>query len=71
MPNNDQYPRILLLISRQTIDRDQKNHGVVETIIQNCELGEPEVVDGADDANAKRREELFAISGLHAKYPQV
>ena len=70
-PPPTHYPRLLLLISRQTIDREQMNQGVIETVIKGANLGEPEIVDGADEANASRREELFAISGMKAKYPQV
>lgn len=69
-PNNE-YPKLLLLISRQTTDREQKNQDVIQSIINASNLGEVEIIDGADPAMKQQRDDLFKISGITAKYPQM
>jgi hypothetical protein len=70
-PTNE-YPRLLLLISRQTTDREQKhNQELIQAMIKGSNMDEPEVVDGSDAQFKDRRTELFEISGLRAKYPQL
>ncbi|CAJ1962617.1 unnamed protein product [Cylindrotheca closterium] len=65
-------PHLLLLVSKSTIgNREQlANQDLVATMMESQGLA-AEVVDGADPANRERRNELFGISGLRAKYPQL
>lgn len=66
------HPRLLLLISRQTTDREQSNKQyAIQNMLKASNLDEPEIIDGADAENKQRRDDLFAVSGLRAKYPQV
>lgn len=66
------YPRLLLLISRMSTDREQNhNSEVIQAMIKASDMADPEIVDGSDVENKERRSELFGISGLRAKYPQL
>ena len=65
-------PHLLLLVSKSTIgNREQlANQDLVATMMESQGLA-PQILDGADPANRERRNELFGISGLRAKYPQL
>jgi hypothetical protein len=65
-------PHLLLLISKlSTIPEQTRNQDMVLTLIKTNNLDDPEILDGADLMNKDRRNELFGISGLRAKYPQL
>lgn len=70
-PPNSGYPKLILLISRQTTDRENKNQDVIQSIINASNLGDVETIDGADPANKQQRDDLFKISGLSSQYPQM
>eukprot|EP00980_Cylindrotheca_fusiformis_P019294 scaffold6614_cov88-Cylindrotheca_fusiformis.AAC.5 len=65
-------PHVLLLISKTTVgNREQQaNQDLVVTMLASHGI-EPVVLDGADPKNKERRNELFGISGIRAKYPQL
>jgi hypothetical protein len=72
MGRTNEYPRLLLLVSRQTTDREQNhNQELIQAMIKASNMDDPEIVDGSDAHNKDRRAELFEISGLRAKYPQL
>eukprot|EP00980_Cylindrotheca_fusiformis_P023732 scaffold10878_cov131-Cylindrotheca_fusiformis.AAC.1 len=66
-------PRVLLLISKTTVgNREQQaNQDLVLTMLNSHGIHDPVLVDGANPNNKERRNELFGISGIRAKYPQL
>lgn len=65
-------PHLLLLISKLSTNPEQvRNQEMLQTMVQTSDLDNPEILDGADLMNKDRRNQLFAISGLRAKYPQL
>eukprot|EP00526_Cylindrotheca_closterium_P018021 CAMPEP_0113608090 /NCGR_PEP_ID=MMETSP0017_2-20120614/3733_1 /TAXON_ID=2856 /ORGANISM="Cylindrotheca closterium" /LENGTH=299 /DNA_ID=CAMNT_0000516739 /DNA_START=1778 /DNA_END=2674 /DNA_ORIENTATION=- /assembly_acc=CAM_ASM_000147 len=74
MPESEmEPPHLLLLVSKSSIgNREQlANQELTLTMLESQEGLTPQVLDGADPANRERRNELFGISGLRAKYPQL
>ncbi|VEU42713.1 unnamed protein product [Pseudo-nitzschia multistriata] len=65
--------KILMLISTVSGSQEQKTaQDRALTILKGMHISpeQLEQVDGADPANLERRNELFAVSGIRAKYPQ-
>jgi hypothetical protein len=63
--------RLLVLMSGQSLSREQASiRHQMSTILQCHEIPYDEV-DGSDPTKRERRNELFKLSGLHAKYPQL
>jgi short subunit dehydrogenase-like uncharacterized protein len=63
-------PSIVVLISRQSIDRAViANQDRTFSILAANELAY-EAIDGGDPANKQVRDDLFELSGIRAKYPQ-
>ena len=62
--------QVLMLISLQSFDREVVQNQQNATAILNSNGVKYTTLDGADPTNKERRNELFAISGLRAKYPQ-
>ena len=61
---------ILVLLSGQSIHREVVANQQTALTILKANRVSFETVDGADPANKERRNQLFAISGIRAKYPQ-
>lgn len=63
-------PRLLILVSLQSFDKSVTgNQDTAFSALKDA--GVPfDILDGADPTNKQRRNELFGISGLRAKYPQ-
>lgn len=62
--------QLLILLSRQTCDREVISNQEKALVALESNGINYEVLDGADAINRERRNELFSISGLRAKYPQ-
>eukprot|EP00977_Amphora_coffeiformis_P022376 scaffold10856_cov229-Amphora_coffeaeformis.AAC.27 len=61
---------VLVLLSRQSFDRDVRQHQQIALTILDSKRIKYKTFDGADSANKEQRNALFALSGLRAKYPQ-
>jgi len=62
---------LLVLVSSSTPDRTQESdRRRLLSLLEAAGIGH-EVVDGSDPNMKGRRDELFRISGLRARYPQV
>jgi len=65
--------KLLVLISSYSPNIQQKtNQERAFTIIKGLKIGDDkmETIDGAVAANREKRNELFGLSGIRAKYPQ-
>jgi hypothetical protein len=68
------YPKLLLLISRMSSDRESIQESTIAKIqgmITAQHLGDPEILDGSDEAHAGTRDKLIEISGLRGIFPQL
>jgi hypothetical protein len=65
--------KLLVLISSYSPNIQQKtNQDRAFTIIKGLKIGDDQIetIDGAVAANREKRNELFGLSGIRAKYPQ-
>lgn len=76
-PTKDRVPtgnkKVVVLISSYSPNIQQKtNQDRALTILKGLRMGvdQLETIDGADTANKEKRNKLFALSGIRAKYPQ-
>jgi hypothetical protein len=65
-------PHLLLLMSGLTTNpQDRANQDLLMTLIKTNGFEDPEILDGSDLKFKDRRNDLFNISGIFAKYPQL
>jgi len=75
-PTETQAPgnnKLFVLISSFSSNHQQKSHqDRALTILKGLQIGpdQMETIDGAAPANKEKRNELFVLSGIRAKYPQ-
>ena len=65
--------KMIVLISSYSANHQQKSHqDRALTILKGLKIGEDqlETIDGAKPENKEKRNELFGLSGIRAKYPQ-
>jgi len=69
-PTEKVEKHVLVLVSLQSMDREVNSNQQHTTTVLDANKVNYKTLDGADPANKEKRNELFAISGLRAKYPQ-